>query len=271
MDIETNIEQMLQSERAWEFVLLDIVKSEDLDPWDIDISKLTAKYAERVNNMKQLDLRIPARLILAVAILLRMKSELLLSIDALGEDFSDFTDDDLFDQPDLERELMEDVPDLNIHVKRKHIRKITLGDLIDKLKKSMEPKAPRTRNTLFRLDLPDTDISQQIEGLYEKIINHSLKKIPFSNLTEKKNRRGVIETFLPLLHLANDHKVDLHQEDFFQELYVQNVPEEEREERLKPVKDENSGAPEEKPKANSQELIAKSKAPKAELKSQKKI
>jgi len=254
MNIENNIEQMLQSERAWEFVLLDIVKSEDLDPWDIDISKLTAKYTERVNNMKQLDLRIPARLILATAILLRMKSEHLLSIDTIEDEFSDFTDDDLFDQPDPERELIEDVPDLNIHVRRKHIRKITLGDLIDKLKKSMEPKAPRTRNTLFRLDLPDQDISQQIEVLYEKIINHSLKKIPFSNLTEKKNRRGVIETFLPLLHLANDHKIDLHQEEFFEELYVQKIPEEEKKERLAPVKEENSGAPEHRGSAGPKKI-----------------
>jgi segregation and condensation protein A len=224
-NIEENIEQMLQSENAWEFVLLDIVKSEDLDPWDIDISKLTTKYTERVNNMKQLDLSIPARLILAVAILLRMKSDLLLSIDDVEEGFSDFTDDDLFDQDGPDRELMDDVPDLNIHVRRKHIRKITLGDLVDKLKKSMEPTKPRGRNTLFRLDLPEEDISEKIEKLYTQIITHSMKKIPFSKLTEKKNRRGVIETFIPLLHLANEHKVTLHQEEFFKELYVENAEE----------------------------------------------
>jgi chromatin segregation and condensation protein Rec8/ScpA/Scc1 (kleisin family) len=230
MDIESNIEQMLQSENAWEFVLLDIVKAEDLDPWDIDISKLTSKYTARVNEMKQLDLRVPARLILTVSILLKMKSELLLSLDVSGsdDDFTDFTDEDLFDQDGDERELMADVPDLNINVKRKHIRKITLGDLIDKLKVSMEPPKPRGRKIKFKLDLPEEDISEKIDNLYKQIVTHSLKKIPFSNLTEKKNCRGIVETFLPLLHLANEHKVTLHQEEFFKELYVENIDEAEK-------------------------------------------
>ncbi|MFH1450694.1 MAG: segregation/condensation protein A [archaeon] len=236
-DLEFNVEQMLQSDRAWEFILLDIVKSEDLDPWDIDITKLTQKYLDRVNNMKQLDLRVPARLILAAAILLKMKSDCLL-FESNTPDFEEgfgegFEDEDLFGQPDAEREVMDDVPDLNINVRRKHIRKITLGDLIDKLKNSMEPPKPRGRAfKKFRLELPEEDISQQLEALYKEIINHNLQKIPFSKLTKEKNRRGIIETFLPLLHLANEHKIDLHQDEFFKEIFVEHVPEEERNRRL---------------------------------------
>jgi segregation and condensation protein A len=236
--IESNIEQMLQSERAWEFILLDIVKSEDLDPWNIDITKLTEKYTEKVNNMKKFDLRVPARLILTAAILLKMKSDrLLFEGDAPGygeEEFGEgFEDDDMFDQPDTDKELLGDVPDLNISVRRKHIRKITLGDLIDKLKKSMEPPKPRGRaSKKFRLELPDEDITQQLDALYKEIIEHNIEKVPFSKLTKEKDRRGVIETFLPLLHLANEHKVDIHQEEFFQEMFIQKVSEDEFKRRM---------------------------------------
>lgn len=242
-DIEFNIEQMLQSERAWEFVLLDIVQSEELDPWDIDITKLTAKYTERVNKMKQLDLRIPARLILAAAILLKMQSDrLVLSegreefADSLGEGFED---DDMFDQPDAERKVMDDVPDLNLTVRRKHIRPITLADLINKLKRSIDPPLPRGRRMKFHLDIPDEDITEQIENLYTKVISHSFTKVPFSKLTENMSRRQIIDTFLPLLHLANDHRVDLHQENFFEEIYVEQLSEEERNRRLTLKSDEH--------------------------------
>jgi len=252
-DVELNIEQMIQSERAWEFVLLDIVKSEDLDPWDIDITKLTAKYTERINKMKNLDLRIPARIILAAAILLKMKSDRLFLGDEsgyTGEDEFGFLeeDDDLFDQPDEPRETLEDVPDLDIHVSRKQTRPITLGDLIDKLKKSMEPSQPRVRNKKFRLELPDEDISEKIEAIYKQIIEHSLEKVPFDHLVKEKNRRNIIDIFLPLLHLANEHKVDLHQEAFFKEVFVSKVPEDEQKKRreLKITEEKEPTSPESK-------------------------
>ncbi len=220
---QLNIEQILQSERAWEYILLDIVKSEELDPWDIDISKLTQTYLDRIKKMKELDLRIPARIILAAAILLRLQSE---TLSLTKSDDGRF--DELFgDEPELPAEEPEQVPLLELHLTRKPLRKITLADLIETLENAME-KSHKERALPYQvaLNLPEVDISEMIETLCKKIYNLPEQKIPFKSLLPKKTASDVIDTFLPLLHLANEQKIVLEQETLFAELYIlkQQVP-----------------------------------------------
>ncbi|MEO2151724.1 MAG: 50S ribosomal protein L7/L12, partial [Thermococcus sp.] len=59
-------------------ILLQLVQMGKVDPWNIDIVDLTEKYIQRLREMKELDLRVSARAILAASILVRMKSEALL-------------------------------------------------------------------------------------------------------------------------------------------------------------------------------------------------
>ncbi len=214
---QLNIEQILQSERAWEYILLDIVKSEELDPWDIDISKLTQTYLDRIKKMKELDLRIPARIILAAAILLRMQSE---TLSLTRSDDNRF--DELFgDEEEPPREEPEQVPLLELHLMRKPLRKITLTDLIETLETAME-KSQKERALPYQvaLNLPEVDISEIIEILYKKIYGMQEQRIPFKTLLPKKTASDVVDTFLPLLHLANEQKIDLEQEGLFSELYI---------------------------------------------------
>ncbi len=212
-----NIEQILQSERAWEYILLDIVKSEELDPWDIDITKLTQTYLDRIQKMRELDLRIPARIILAAAILLRLQSEAL-SLTKSEEGMFE----ELFGQEEeVPAEEPELVPLLDLRLTRKPLRKITLTDLIEVLEKAME-KSHRERALPYQvaLNLPEVDISELIETLYRKIYSMKEQKIPFKVLLPQKTANHAVDTFLPLLHLANEQKIDLEQEGIFSELFI---------------------------------------------------
>ncbi len=220
--MELNLDQILQSERAWEYVLLDIVRSENLDPWDIDISRLTAKYTERINQMKEFDLKVPARLLLAAAILLRMKSDRLVDSEEREayEELLRGDEEFLFGDDDEESGPSEEVPLLTLITKRKHLRKITLEDLIGKLEVSMRPKERKVKIEPFVLVFDEVDITEQIEALYTKIMGSTKDKIPFDDLLPSKTREDLINTLMPLLHLANDSKVKLVQEKLFEELYV---------------------------------------------------
>ena len=60
----------------WKSILLDLVSSEKMDPWNIDIVELSEKYLQKINSMELMDLRVPANAILASSILLRAKSKL---------------------------------------------------------------------------------------------------------------------------------------------------------------------------------------------------
>ncbi len=225
--MKVNIEQVLQSERAWEYILLDIVESEELDPWDIDITKLTENYTKRIKKMKSLDLRIPARLILAAAILLKMQSDELVMTEEDTEMF-----EELFYDEELEEEYEEgEEPSmLDLRVKRKPVRKVTLGDLVTNLQKALEKKEekpPEYEPEEFELKLEEIDISKKIDEIYAKILKSHLDKIAFSKLIKNRSRGEVIDTLLPLLHLANNRKIDLEQKKFFEELFV--IPKEKEE------------------------------------------
>ncbi len=219
--VELNIEQILQSERAWEYILLDIVRTEDLDPWDIDITKLTETYTKKIKKMKELDLRIPARIILAAAILLKMQSDQLIMSDEEEERFEELFSEEEFTEEDTEKGE-DEFPILDLRIRRKPARRVTLEDLISNLQKALvkKEKPIKFKPEPFELKLEEEDISEKIDELYAKILKSKLKKIAFSNLLSKKTRSEVIGTLLPLLHLANDGKIDIEQEEFFKEIFI---------------------------------------------------
>src|SRR3989338_10796337 len=70
-----------KDEITWQTLLYELVKTEQMDPWDIDISMLTKKYIATIRKLKELNLRISCKVLLAAAILLRIKSNRLLNED----------------------------------------------------------------------------------------------------------------------------------------------------------------------------------------------
>src|SRR3990167_3010217 len=71
-------------EVTWQSIIYELVKTEQMDPWDIDISLLTQKYIDMLRTLKEHDFRISGKVLLAAAILLKMKSNKL-----VGEDLSE--------------------------------------------------------------------------------------------------------------------------------------------------------------------------------------
>ena len=51
---------MQEDEITWRTIIIDLVKSGELDPWDVDVSVLTFKYLEIVKRMKDANLFISA-------------------------------------------------------------------------------------------------------------------------------------------------------------------------------------------------------------------
>ena len=87
MDHHDRIFNLLLSktdEITWQTIIFDLVKSEQMDPWDIDISLLTQKYIEMLRSLKEHDFRISGKVLLAAAILLKLKSHKL-----VGEELSE--------------------------------------------------------------------------------------------------------------------------------------------------------------------------------------
>ncbi|MGC9057862.1 MAG: segregation/condensation protein A, partial [Candidatus Micrarchaeia archaeon] len=195
---------------SWRDILLGLVNSEKLDPWDIDICSLTSKYLEVLRSMKDFDLHIPANLILAAAILVRIKSEAI----HFNEDAAYITDDippELsFDSKFID---METVSELTYRAKLPRTRKVTLSELLDAVEDAMRTEVRRTQAPLrtplvkdlqFYEEIEKIDVEKIIKDVYERITNSidTYSLTTFSSITSKDiTPSEKILSFLALLYL----------------------------------------------------------------------
>jgi len=201
-------------------ILLQLVTMGKVDPWNIDIVDLTEKYIERLREMKELDLRLSARAILAASILLRMKTEALLYADEKEEEKEK-------GEERIRVEVEPYVPPL-----RRVERYYTLDDLIEALMDALEdvekrkPKAKKKveiEEEIFVVDDFRVDIEKHVNRLYaivRKLYEETKEKISFWELVFDPSPKIVARTFLYLLFLANMGKVELIQEEPFGDIYV---------------------------------------------------
>src|SRR6059058_3634081 len=62
-------------------LLLDLIRKQDIDIYDIPIAKITAQYLGYVENLKQLDVDVAAEFIYMASLLIHIKSKMLLPRD----------------------------------------------------------------------------------------------------------------------------------------------------------------------------------------------
>ena len=62
-------------------LLLDLIRKQDIDIYDIPIAKITAQYLQYVENMRQLDVDVAAEFIYTASLLIHIKSKMLLPRD----------------------------------------------------------------------------------------------------------------------------------------------------------------------------------------------
>lgn len=224
---------LFNNEIGWQEIIYDLINTEQLDPWDVDIIILTDGYLEKIRELEEADFFISSKVLLAASLLLRIKSEILLS------HYIKSVDEILFGKKEsykpLERiDLDEEIPDLVPRSPIPRHKKVTLQELIESLNKAIKTENRRIRKEIINknalretgISLPKRkfSINDKIREIYlglsdyfEK--NKSHKKVSFTNFvgTEKENR---IISFAPLLHLENQKKVWLDQEIHFEEIYI---------------------------------------------------
>ena len=224
---------MQKDEITWQTILYDLVKSGEIDPWDIDISILSKKYLEIVKKLQESNLFISGKVLLASAILLKIKSEKLLT-EGIG------TLDNLMFPPDIEeledfidgkkRIILDVEPKLTIKTPQTRKRKVTVNELISALEKALEVNNRRLLKISDRESIPENlkipqrtkDINEIIKELYAKIQEFFTKHpvIEFSRLVGSERKEDKLAAFIPLLQLSNDIKIDLHQQEHFGEIFI---------------------------------------------------
>lgn len=208
----------------WKIILYDLVKSNEIDIWNVDLINLTDLYLEKIRNLKEENLIVPANALLAAAILLKLKafSLKLTAADNNEEELKLLTDDNY---------ILSNSVDLNTPMRLKD-GQVSLDELIDVIdlmmnaptKKNIEKKIKEKKEIEFVLPKRTVDFSERSDSLLAEIKDNAdnYNMVLFSSFTKsEKDPFLVIENyFIPLLFLVQDKKIDAWQEEFFSEIFI---------------------------------------------------
>ncbi len=219
-------------EITWQNIIFELIKTEQMDPWDIDVSLLTQKYIEILRSLKGHDFRISGKVLLAAAILLKMKSHKL-----VGEDLSELDRLLIGVQEDIEEIGFEEtteipklteIPTLIPRMPQPRKRKVSIYDLVEALERALEVKKRRLLHSIppLNLEAPKkkkeiTEIIREVYGKIKAFFLSTIKdKLTFTKLLPSESKEDKVHTFIPLLHLAQQNKIELVQENPFGEIQI---------------------------------------------------
>ena len=219
-------------EITWQTIIYELVKSEQMDPWDIDVSILAQKYIDMLRNLKEHDFRISGKVLLAAAILLKIKSTKL-----VGEDLTELDRlligveeemEELGFEESGEIPKLGEIPALMPRTPQPRKRKVSIFDLVEALERALEVKKRRLLHSIPPLNLEapkkKRDITQIIRDVYGRIKSFFISalggKLTFSKLLPSESKEDKVYTFIPLLHLAQQNKIELVQDAPFGEIEV---------------------------------------------------
>ncbi len=207
---------------TWRELLVELVDKNKLDPWNIDIIKVVDGYVTFVKKMKVLDLHIPANIILAASILLRMKSD---TLKVFEIEEPEPVVDDIATGP----RIFPDIPALVPRMRLQPSKRVTLMELMSALDEAMKIKEKREilveqAHVTMPFFINKEDIDEKIENIYQMLSSHVDKTglTTFAYMANKFTHEEsiLLDLFIPLLFLAHNERITIMQEKFFDEIFI---------------------------------------------------
>jgi segregation and condensation protein A len=227
-------------ELTWKQIIFGLIESEEMNPWDIDITLISQKFLEMLKTLKQMDFRISGKIVLASAILLKMKSTKLMeeeiaALDNLINTAEEPVDMGLFEELPMDGAFL--MPDQAAPEKPKLVprtpqprkRKVSVYDLVEALEKALEQDARKVRQPpklIKEAKVPKdhVDMSAIIREVYDRVNTHYKGEtkpiLTFDDLIPSDEKEDKVLTFIPLLHLDFQRKLDVKQKRHFGEIGI---------------------------------------------------
>jgi segregation and condensation protein A len=229
-------------------ILVNLAKEGDINPWDIDLEKVTSEYLKAINTNIGDNLKEAGKAIFYASVLLRMKSDLLMAQSQDALNIGKFNDqDDALLEEELNESNIKQITfdDLEAALRRKFIqkakrfRRLTLKDLITALQEAKEEEDERMYRREQRLfgydsynivtpdisdDILDLTHAENLEACIEKLQavlpEYLVDKHGVEFLEIVKILNTWSNAFLATIFLAHENLVRLEQEDFYGELWI---------------------------------------------------
>ncbi len=218
-------------------LLLDLIRKQDIDIYDIPIAKITAQYLAYVEKIRELDVNVAADFIYMAAVLIHIKSKMLLPRDpmATAEDADDprtelvnrLLEHEKFKsaaQMLLQKQQIEDAvwtnPSLKEFMEAEGTEPELAADVID-LVKTFQQVLERVRTRpVLDVDEETVTVGQMIDYLHRRLSVEDrpirLKQV----LMRVQSRQALVCMFLALLELVRLQAIQVRQEKLFGEIAV---------------------------------------------------
>ncbi len=234
-------------------VLVEMAREGEIDPWDIDILKVTDKFLER---LEEGDLVRTGRALLYASILLRMKSDYVVEEEEDDEE-EEWTPDmraDAWDEPhadapfDVDDNIDALEAEFERRLERRRVRDRTRPETLDELVRELRERErgtwwkesreydtkPSDEGMQFRPEpLPTTedamqtahedDIESRVDDVRERLeteFEHR-DEILFAEL-RGSTKRETVTRYIALQFLAMREGIRLEQDDFYGDLWIKS-------------------------------------------------
>ena len=218
-------------------LLLDLIRKQDIDIYDIPIARITAQYLTYVERMRELDVNIAADFIYMAAVLIHIKSKMLLPRDPLAPaDAEEDPRSELVNrllehekfksaaQMLLQKQQIEDAiwsnPALKEFKDAEGTEPELAADVID-LVKTFQQILDRARSRpILQVDEDTVTVGQMIDYLRRRL---SLEDKPVrlkQILRNIDSRQALVCMFLAMLELVRLQAVQLRQDRLFGEILI---------------------------------------------------
>jgi segregation and condensation protein A len=222
-------------------LLLFFIKRDELDIYDIPISKITKEFIEYLKLLEQLDLEVAGDFILMAATLMQIKVKMLLpkDIDEKGEEidpradlvkalleykrYKEMSDEMGFMESNMrnynfrgnyEEDAKQAPQDLDVLLKN-----ITLFDLIKAFKKVLMEKPPEVIHQIKKFNVT---IDEQMEYITGKIKEKN--QISFVELmTDIMEKFKIVVTFIAMLEMVKSGKIGLRESHTFNDFTIYGI------------------------------------------------
>jgi len=217
-------------------LLLDLIRKQDIDIYDIPIAKITAQYLSYVEKLKELDVNVAAEFIYMAAVLIHIKSKMLLPRDPLAPAEQEDPRSELVNrllehekfkaaaQMLLQKQQIEDAVWSNPALKEFKAAEGTdpeiAADIVD-LVKTFQTILDRARSRpILNVNEETVTVGQMIDYLRRRLTLEDrpirLKQL----LRNVESRSALVCMFLAMLELVRLQAIQLRQERMFGEILV---------------------------------------------------
>ncbi len=189
-------------------LIVPLIEEGKLDPWEVDIVELANLYLEELRRRETLDLRVPARAIVAAAFLLKKKVEVLFPKPPRKPRERKYTLQEIVEMfeeeyTDVEQELQENVEKIRRVVRKRKTKR----------------KPPKRKEPKKEIPLHISKFEDVLVGLWEFFKNLDVgTRLRFFTFLDKRN---FVPQVMALLYLDYDNKIRLYQEEPFGDLEIE--------------------------------------------------